>query len=207
MKNFDNIYVILGCGLDDDGNISNDLKMRCNLALKYAKKDDLIITSSSFTLNKSPKISYTPKFKLFSEASVAFEYLKKKKVLSEIVCEQQSHDTIGSILFIFYLYTKFYLFTKIFFITSSFHIMRVKMIVSHIFKLTNNKFEYGFLTAENNDISDLRTKHEQSQMALYKKNYLPIKKIEDFFYYFIAYHTNYNEHFSSSKSFGSNDGY
>ena len=204
---YDKIYLILGCGLNENGDISKLLKNRCDLVLSKANQNDLIITSSSFSLNKLPFfLKKNNSFRILSEASQSYNYLKINNEKLNILCEQQSHDTIGSIFFLMHNYLRLFNAKKIFFVTSNFHATRVDLISSHINSLMNYKFNIDILVTDDT-VSHKRIAHESSQAALYGKYFLPINSLNDYFFYLITNHSNYNSLFSSSKFFTIDDGY
>ena len=198
-----NIFVVMSCGINNDGSISDELKERCDCALSRVTENDVCITSSSFTLNKKPVISN----KIISEASIAHNYLKQKISCKNLYCEQQSHDTIGSIFFLFQNYFPLFKAQKIIFITSWFHADRVKIIANHLNIIFKRNYKIELVRTKKLKISSARIKHEKKQIDYYKDYYFKLKNKKHYFLYLLQNHDNYNHLFSSKKLFNLKDGY
>ena len=90
------IYIILGGGIKDNGKIPDHVLSRLDIASSLCQKNDLIITSSSFSLNIPPKMDKN-NFILFESTEMAKELYKRG--FRNLITENWSHDTIGSALF------------------------------------------------------------------------------------------------------------
>ena len=98
----DYAVIIMGGGIVKDGSLPSHLQPRVEKVIESYNSASLVICSSSFSLNVPPKL--TKDGYVISEASVIARELKKSCSNFEILCEQFSHDTVGSVFFCFDLF-------------------------------------------------------------------------------------------------------
>ena len=98
LNEFDRIIIILGAGLDKiDGQLSENAKRRCDLALQLFNSNDLVITISLFSLNVPTKIDFNGYVR--SEATEMYRYLQTRISAKNIISEQFSRDSMGCLVF------------------------------------------------------------------------------------------------------------
>lgn len=191
------LIICLGGGIADDGGLREHVKLRVQCAVDLAREDDdaVIIFSSSFTLNKAPKLSESgyP----ISEASAMYASAKQLRYKGQAYCEQQSHDTIGSAYFTFSDFVSFLRPEKIQIVTSDFHIERAKFIYLHVSSLFNYNGIFEFIETSSN-ISNERISKELKSLQEYKNTWSKLSTICQFRKSLFTLHENYNEIFASS---------
>jgi len=195
----------MGGGIDTSGRVLSYVAERCDHVINYlnnnSEDDSLLLSTSSFSLNTPPKL--TKDGYVISEATAIRNYLISKGVRNNILCEQLSHDTFGSILFCFLFYILPIRADNIMFVTSDFHKKRVELMIEII---TNNVFSdeikyvvVGVKTKVSNDNLKNRVQYELEHIENIKNIYGGIKNKNDFFKLFFSSHTNYNHFFSGRK--------
>ncbi len=190
----------MGGGLEVDGqNLPAHVQERCQYIVSVKPNiETLIVTSSSFSLNLAPKLD-GDKIPI-SEATIMRLWLIRNGILGNIVCEQQSHDSVGSIFFCMNLYAHYLGIYSIEFVTSDFHAPRVKFIANHI----NRVF---FQSQRNINVVSIpssckilnREIHEGESLASYKKNFGDIEDPGAYFFKLITEHRNYNHVFKGDS--------
>lgn len=197
-------YVIMGGGIKSKNKLHNHVIERCNLFLdipQAEKESALVITSSCFSLNVRTKLrkNGTPE----SEASLIYLYLRDNGYKGEILCEQQSHDTIGSVYFVLNNYLKIFEISKVFFITSDFHKARVDIIARHFNNvLFNYYFDINVVFSKTKGSKELRSSREKKSCKIFKKGLGQIENPSALMFEFYKTHSNYNEKFCSSAILG-----
>jgi hypothetical protein len=197
----DKMYVIMSGGLKMDGSLPEHVIERCDWVINSCNSDQLsnninILCSSSFTLNVPPKLNQE-NF-VVSESSMIFEYLKKRGLKNKILCEQFSHDTVGSIFFSIDLFVLPMNIKTVSFVTSSFHRARVNSILNLIAGIYPNKFHFNTIGVESNEGSnqyvsvDKRISHETEAISNFKILYEEVNNRSDFLKVLLNEHSNYN---------------
>lgn len=192
--------LVLSGGITDDGLLPKYVKNRCDLAYDlYSKNNSIIVCSSSFTLNKKPHLSKDGF--VCSESSLMSKYLKKMGVdRNNILCEQLSHDTIGSIFFSL----EYYFFprgiSKLAIVTSDFHYLRSNCIASFINRVVfENKFSITFYQSPVEGDKTKRKVHENLATERFKTDFYPLSSRNSFLIKLFSEHINYNYRFSGRK--------
>jgi len=209
------IIVVMGCGLGDCDNcrpfqLNDNAIARCNKAATFshnAAEDIIYVTSSSFSLNVPPRLDLNGF--ILSEASQMAKYLSGL-VDSEIYCEQFSHDTLGSIFFVFYFYIKIFKPSSVVFITSVFSRERVSLILQRMLEIFSgadfDSCDFTVVSADNDDVSLERAVHENEALVKVERLLINMKSPEDVIKYFLTEHTCYSCYYSGRKV-SKNDGY
>lgn len=190
------LIICLGGGVNEEGCLARHIqsRVRKSIDISSMSNDAVILFSSSFTLNKPPVMD--SRERIVSEASVMAKFAKSLGYQSQLYCEQQSHDTIGSAYFSFSDFVSFIRPKTITIVTSNFHIERARVIFSHVAELFN--FEGRLLFAETtSSFSQVRSKKERSSCQEYYSYWKNIKDISEYRYKFFRYHSNYNIDFAS----------
>ena len=193
-------YVIMGGGINKDNKLHEHVIERCDFFMGLPSEDKestLVIASSSFSLNVKTKLGEngTP----LSEASMIYSYLKENGWHGELLCEQQSHDTVGSVYFVLNNYLKPFGICKVSFVTSDFHQERVNLIANHLNRvLFNENFELEILASKTKALVELRAVREKQSCESYKKNLGKINCPSSLLYAFYKHHVNYNFMFKSN---------
>lgn len=197
----DKMYVIMSGGLTMDGRLPEHVIERCEWVIDSCNSNQLsnkihILCSSSFTLNVPPKLNHE-NF-VVSESSMIFEYLKKRGLKNKILCEQFSHDTVGSVFFSIDMFVLPMKIKTVSFITSSFHRARVDSILHLIAGIYPNKFHFNTIGVESSESSnqyvsfDKRISHEIDAISKFKILYADVNNRSDFLKILLSEHSNYN---------------
>jgi uncharacterized SAM-binding protein YcdF (DUF218 family) len=200
--NSKDIIVIMGGGINTFGHVLPHVAERCDYVVNYLNNnpevDTLLLATSSFSLNIPPKL--TKEGYVMSEATAIRNYLISKNVSNEVLCEQLSHDTFGSILFCFLFYIFPIEADSVTFVTSDFHKNRVKLMIEIIVsKVFSSKIQFTVVGVKTKILDNnlhRRIQYELQHMKNIKDTYSGIKNKNDFFKLFFASHTNYNCLFS-----------
>ena len=182
----------MGDGLLPDHVMS---RVRRCVELGKTRSQSMILFSSSYTLNKPPVLddSGYP----LSEASAMARQAKALGCNNLILCEQQSHDTIGSAYFVFSHFVALWHPDGLSIVTSKFHLERTKVIFSHVASL----FDYTLRNIDFEESDEIlfpdRENAEQKSLEKYKKQWLDIKDRADYGRKLFQDHTNYNVDYSS----------
>jgi hypothetical protein len=192
-------YVIMGGGINSKNKLHDHVIERCNFFLDLPleeKESTLVIASSCFSLNVRTKLGEngTP----LSEASLICAYLRNNGYLDELLCEQQSHDTIGSVYFVLNNYLKVFDLPKVSFITSDFHQARVDLIAKHFNQiLFDGYFDFEVLASKTKIPAKIRGLKERESCKSFEKKFGKITSAPMLLYYLYKNHTNYNCSFKS----------
>jgi len=200
-------FSILSGGIEDDFSLSERITKTCdNLIESCLKKKTkvTIICCSSFSLNVPPKLD---RYGMpISESTVVANYLKNKllgKIEFELLCEQLSHDTLASLVFLSELYVKNFEITKLN-IYCPFYQKRRVLEISKFLKKINFFSGCGLnivgvdSTVDDKILKD-RLRHENNAIEEFKRNTQSIKLKKDFFKFFLRKHTCLNCLFSGRK--------
>lgn len=200
LSSYPDLVVVMGGGVMADGTVPQHVAERCKavLAMTDLAKRAIVIASSSFTLNCPPKLS---KDKMpLSESSAIEQYLRSNGYLGTILCEQQSHDTVGSIFFILSLYGTYLNITRITFVTSSFHAERTEKIAKFINeRVFSNNFTVVICSVPDAEVSKERIDHEKSSLKLFFETFGDVFDCSSFFLRLVKDHNNYNHHYASDS--------
>jgi hypothetical protein len=200
----DQIFIVLGGGLREDGKLPDYVLSRINLLADLSHMDDLIITSSSFSLNVPPKMDNNG-FTLFESTEMAKEL--SKRGFQNVVTENWSHDTIGSAIFCRMLIESLgFSKSHIKVITSDFHFDRA----SSIFKWAFNELEPSYKPIEILDAKSpnlpkediiKRSKKEKLSDKSFNRNFKMINEFHMAVKKLLTNHDNYNiNHTSKSRN-------
>jgi hypothetical protein len=200
-NSFDKLLVVMGGGIREDGKLPSHVESRCQAVLirsEYLHRT-LVICSSSFTLNRPPKL--TPRGFPRSEASAMASWLSVNGYTGPVACEQLSHDTVGSVFFVLSLYGLFLEVNKIEFITSEFHAKRV----SHIADFVNERvfsasFNITVTSVPDDNVNADRIVHEEQSLLRFNNMFGFIRNRMQFVECLFIRHSNYNHLFGSDVS-------
>jgi len=199
------MFVIMSGGLTVDGQLPDHVIERCEWVIqacnnKYLEKNISILCSSSFTLNVPPKLNQE-NF-ILSESSVIYEYLKKRGIKNQILCEQFSHDSVGSVFFSIDLFALPVGAKSVSFVTSSFHSKRVDTIVNLMRSVYPEKIHLETIGVAPNQVfdesisSNSRSIHESDAISKFNVLYKGVHKRSEFLKILLSDHTNYNHLFT-----------
>ncbi len=166
------IIIVLGGGVDEKGNIPDEVKERILLAKKIYEKKKQFILMTGF------KGMYEKKIIKISEAKAMKTFAKEKGIPSKnILTENKARDTIGNAFFSrTILETK--KITRATIITSQYHMKRVKYIFNKIF---SKKYTLMFESSKevlNNSYLEEKNKKEK-ELILKTKKFLESLKTTD----------------------------
>lgn len=187
----------MGGGLLEDGSLPSYVKERCEYVINLPDDSDrLVIASTSFSLNLPPKKSCN---NICSEASEIYRYLKTRGYNRQVLCEQASHDTVGSVFFTLYNFAHPFKIKNIVFVTSSFHANRVKLIAEQINKIIfNNSLSLHVVACACDLNFDKRKIKEIESTEKFLDLIHGVNSEKEFIWRFYKYHQNYNENFSGT---------
>ena len=206
MKNYQELVVVMGGGVLEDGQLPSHVLDRCKYVISLPKNlSRLVVASSSFTLNVPPK--RTIDGFLISEASSIYRWLTEHNYLGDILCEQASHDTVGSIFYTLLFYAELLDIRKISYITSDFHAERVDHISNRLNNYFGNKFTISTVSCDSILNNQQRNTREKKSLEFFLKEYANIKSKKEFLLYLHKNHRNYNENFRGDSLNEINLGY
>tara|TARA_B100000768_G_scaffold182034_1_gene208655 strand:+ start:2217 stop:2849 length:633 start_codon:yes stop_codon:yes gene_type:complete len=198
------LYIILGGGIQDSGKLPDHVISRLDLVSSMAGAEDLILTSSSFSLNVPPKLD-KDRYPIFE--SVQMAKVLKERGFKNLITENWSHDTIGSAIFCRMLIDSLQLNSiNISVITSDFHFKRTSEIFSWAFnnlKPIYNPIEVIFSKSPKEYQADIkkRVKKEKEASMAFNSNFRDIKLFKDALKKLLVSHDNYNlKHTSSNRN-------
>lgn len=190
----------MGGGIGVDGSPAAHVVPRCDQAIRLACRlsRPLVVTSSSYSLNVPPKIDGLG-FPL-SEASACYDYIRGHGYEGDMLCEQLSHDSVGSVFFTLALFAEKFRVRDVVFVTSHFHAERVKSIS----RFVNSVAFGGAFAISTNGVVDVgiteeRVGHEVMSLKLFNDMFSGVKSRGDFVFTFFSEHSNYNRRYGSSK--------
>lgn len=199
------MLTVLGGGLNENGSLPRYVSERCLKAKELWRMGDMIIASSSFTLNVPAKINQNGY--LISEASQIYRKIKSELPSAKVLCEQFSHDTLGSICFIFLLYGRLYNFNKHVLITSDFHSERVRIISEYVRTLMMDTIDVEVIGLKSEFLSDVRFEKERNSIDHFNKYYPKFSSVDELIRDVLENHDNYNHVFGSKRTDLKNAGY
>lgn len=190
--------VIMSGGLALTANLPEHVLSRCDYFLANQDDFDIVVMSSSFSLNIRPKLNHSGG--IISEASAGCAYLKKSGYRNQVLCEQFSHDTIGSVFFIFDFFAKAFNPKKITFITSDFHVSRVQLVADKIKQILDiRSFEVNVVGCISPHSNLGRAQRESDSIEKFNRNYEDVCCRADFLKILLQKHINYNCSYSGSE--------
>lgn len=190
------LIAVMGGGVNADGGLPKHVSLRCDKAIEMLDEDSVIVASSSHTMNIPPKLDLFGHIK--SEATAIFNSIKLKNPQAMVVCEQFSHDTIGSVFFIQELYARYMCSKEIVYITSDFHVERVEYIANFIASLNGAFVARTKVIGVQCDIdSRSRRGRELESLATIEREWSLIKSVDELFVYLVTSHDNYNNKYGS----------
>lgn len=194
----DHIAVLMSGGLLATGELPSDVVKRCDYILENKDDFDLIVASSSFSLNVRPKLDADGRIR--SEASAGCSYLKEQGFTKEVLCEQFSHDTVGSVFFVLSVYAKIFNAKKVTFVTSDFHCKRVEVISSKLNQiLSNTSTKVEVVGCPATGANAERVRREFESTVRFIKTYESICEESKFLKKMLREHANYNCNYSGSN--------
>jgi hypothetical protein len=191
----------MGGGLKSSIEINESVKSRCEFVISIKNNLDLIVCTSSFTLNLPPKLDDDGY--IVSEASGAYNYLQNKKIGVKTICEQFSHDTLGSLFFIFDMILPAYNAKNIYFISSDYHCERVQIQCEWFKELLNiNNYNYNlkFVAVKSFGINNDRFFREKKSIENFKIFKNKISSRLELIRYIHESHSCYNYTYSGDRS-------
>lgn len=192
-----NLIVIMAGGLTNDLKLPSWVLDRIKYCEEILTPNDVILASSSFTLNIPPKLN--KKNFIISEASVIRNELINRKIKNEIHCEQLSHDTVGSVYFTLKFYIDYLKPNKVIWITSDFHLKKVKYLVEKISKVVQaDKIEMECVGIKSVQ-STVRFQKEYNDLINLKNIYDKINNEDQLKFEVLFKHDNYNYKFGSKE--------
>lgn len=128
------VIIVLGGGIDQNGNIHSWVKKRFDLAITYYQQYNIpIIPCSGVPYHNEP---FLKNGHLHTEADAGAEYLLGQGVSREMILkEDYSRDTIGNAYFSLVMHVLPAQFKNILVITSQFHMSRSRVIFDWLYKL------------------------------------------------------------------------
>lgn len=199
------MVVVMGGGVLANGTLPPHVVPRCEavLAMTDLPAHAVVVASSSFSLNTPPKLTRTglP----VSEASAIARWLKAHGFIRTVFCEQQSHDTIGSIFFVLTMYASFLGTRRVLFVTSAFHSERTARISEFVNeRVFANRFEIRTMSVPDVGVTQDRVLHELHSLEKFKSMFGRVADAEAFVHRLFLDHGNYNERFGSDTSVSDN---
>ena len=191
--------LIMAGGVNEDETLPPHVESRIAIAEQLRNKTRYAICSSSFSLNT--------KVKLRSNGAPISECSAMAKALiesgwdeSRVICEQQSHDTVGSLFFLLDMYLPIWSPWEAIIITSDFHLNRVKVIAEWMnMNLYDGAIRLQFIGSETKVGHSERQRHEEVATRSFLEHYEGIKSREEFFKRLIQTHSNYGRNFSGRE--------
>lgn len=192
------IAVIMSGGVLPGGELPDYVAARCDYFLKNQDCYDVVIMSSSFTLNVRLKLDKNNM--PISEATSGCAYLKRRDCQKLILCEQFSHDTIASIFFILDFYAMSFGANEVAFITSDFHVQRVTEVSNFIRKILNmNNINISVIGTIAPSANPERAAREEQSLSNFKINYKNVTDRGSFLRSLLVNHRNYNCEYAGSQ--------
>lgn len=194
------LVVVMGGGVMADGALPPHVVERCEVVMQMPGLVEraVVVASSSFSLNCPPRLS--PNGMVISEASAISRWFKDHGYKGTVICDQLSHDTIGSIFFVLSLQALYLNIKRVLFVTSAFHAERTKHISEFINKrVFNSKFEVQTLAVRDVGLTSDRILHEAKSLENFYSMFGDVVDAESFVRCLFFEHSNYNERYSSDS--------
>jgi hypothetical protein len=192
------LVVVMGGGVNDDGTLPPHVVERCEvvMSMQGLSEHAVVVASSSFSLNCPPRLSTIGM--PMSEASAIFRWLRDHGYTGTVICEQLSHDTVGSIFFVLSLQATYLKLKRILFVTSAFHAVRTEQISEFINeRVFNSRFEVRTLPVRDVGLTPGRELHEAKSLENFYSMFGEVVDAESFVRCLFLKHSNYNECFGS----------
>jgi hypothetical protein len=193
------MVVVMGGGVLADGGLSPQVVPRCQAVLEMPGLADraVVVASSSFTLNTPPKLNKAGM--PYSEATAIARWLASHGYPGKVVCEQQSHDTVGSVFFVLALYAPLVKARQVHFVTSAFHAERTTRISNFVNERAFNRaFEVKIVAVPDVGVTSERVLHERQSLRSFLDTFEGVDDYRSFFSRFLTEHGNYNKNFGSN---------
>jgi len=192
------MVVVMGGGVLADGTLPPHVVPRCEavLAMTALPAHAVVVASSSFSLNTPPKLTRTglP----VSEASAIARWLKTHGLTRTVFCEQQSHDTVGSVFFVLALHAFFLGTRRVLFVTSAFHAERTARISEFVNeRVFDNRYEVRTMSVPDVGVTQDRVMHEAQSLEKFRSMFGGVADAASFVHRLFLEHGNYNHRFGS----------
>jgi uncharacterized SAM-binding protein YcdF (DUF218 family) len=199
------MVVVMGGGVLADGTLPPHVVPRCEavLAMTALPAHAVVVASSSFSLNTPPKLTRTglP----VSEASAIARWLKAHGFTGTIACEQQSHDTVGSVFFVLALHATFLGASRVLFVTSAFHAERTARISEFVNeRVFGSRFEVRTMSVPDVGVTQDRVLHEAQSLEKFRRMFGGVPDAASFVHRLFLEHGNYNDRFGSDAPVSGN---
>ena len=196
MQRIEKLAVVMSGGVNTDSSLPMHVKARCDYAVQPENNFQAIVVSSSFSLNTPPKRDEQgfPK----SEASVGYQYIKSLRYGGLLLCEQLSHDTVGSVFFCLDLIASSMGNPEVHFVTNDFHKHRSELVcakISEILRYPSRTMVIGVPCAAPKKAREIK---ESEAAENFERNYSGISSRAHLILELIKNHTNYNHHYSGT---------
>ena len=185
-------FVVMGGGIVDETTPCKWVEGRIKFVIDNICNQDYVVFSSSFTLNKSPLIINN---KVISEAAVSYNfYVNQVGKINNLLCENFSHDSVGSVYFSSLIVESLGI-TEVVFVTSDFHENRVKIIVNKVQEFFKIKISViGIKYDKKLSIN----RNEDESILKFQDMFGFCNTREEFFLTLVSKHDNYNHKYSST---------
>lgn len=193
------MVVVMGGGVLADGGLPPHVVARCEAVLAMPGLADraVVVASSSFTLNSPPKLNGAGM--PYSEATAIARWLTAHGYPGKVICEQQSHDTVGSVFFVLALYASLVEARQVHFVTSAFHAERTTQISNFVNeRVFNRKFEVKTVAVPDFGVTEERVTHERQSLREFFNTFNDIHDYRSFLWRLLTEHGNYNQQFGSN---------
>lgn len=199
------MVVVMGGGVLADGTLPPHVVPRCEavLAMTALPAHAVVVASSSFSLNTPPKLTRTglPE----SEASAIARWLKAHGFTGTIMCEQQSHDTVGSVFFVLAIYATYLGVRRVIFVTSAFHAVRTAQVSEFVNqRVFGNRFEVRTMSVPDVGVTQDRVFHEVQSLERFRRMFGDVVDAASFVHRLFLEHGNYNDRFGSDAPVSGN---
>lgn len=129
-----------------------------------------MVATSCFTFNLPPRLS--DRGFSGSLASSIASWLKLNGCHGEVLCEQQCHDSVGSVFFVLKICAKTLSIFNVTFITSAFHVPRVEVMADQINKIVFNcAFLIRVVGVDDPVDIEVMKNHEVHSVSLFKRTF------------------------------------
>ncbi len=160
------VLIILGGGLNTDGKLNQQSRLRYDKALQLHQRYNRLICSTGFSYNEKRKLPFT-------EAALGKKYLVAQGINSrKILLEEKSKDTLSNAFYCRKLYIDPLNIKSLTVVTSRFHVPRTRFVFDLVYPPT--QYRVTFIPSPNPKLSPklLQRIQEREKLILqfYKKN-------------------------------------
>ena len=188
--------LVLTNGLSSATEASESTKRRLDKAAEIYRLNDLVITSTGYTINKKPFLDKNGYPVLESVVSGRYLMINHAIAESSLIAESFSRDTIGNIYIAFQLIILPLKIREVVIVTSAYHLERVKEIVDLVQAAFNYPFLIKFEKAVDPSFIEEVMKAMQERELQSIKNVQQLKhklvSAQQFSQWFFAEHAAYN---------------